>query len=81
MAYSSIWMQRHPDLFVGLTEEANSRIAEILAEGRIEGWEPSREEIADLIAYDLGRISEEEYTRRGDARIQAAYGRTRPAGG
>ena len=79
MAYSSIWTQRHPDLFAGLTDQQGARITEILANGRIEGWDPTREEIADLIAYDLGRISEEEYTRRGDTRVHDAYGRTRPA--
>lgn len=78
MTEKSTWIQRHPDLFAGLTDQAAARIAQILTDGHIEGWDPTAEEISDLIAYDLEYITEHEYTRRGDARIYAAYGRNRP---
>jgi hypothetical protein len=78
MTYNSTWTETHPDLFAALTDHTCARITQILTAGHIEGWEPTREEISDLIAYELEYITEHEYTRRGDARIYAAYGTTRP---
>ena len=79
MSYQSTWTETHSDLFAGLSDHACARVSQILTDGHIEGWEPTREEISDLIAYDLQYITENEYTRRGDARVYAAYGTTRPS--
>lgn len=75
MAYTSSYTERFPDLFDGLTDEQRRGITQTLANGHLEGWEPTREEISDLIDVDLGRISDEEYITRVRRRADVAAGR------
>lgn len=80
MAYSSSYTERFPDLFAGLTDDQASGITNALANGYLEGWQPTREQVADLIAVELGQISEDEYFARGGRRADLAAGRIKAAG-
>lgn len=60
--------RRWPELFARLDDQQKQNLSAVLANGRLEGWEPTRDEVADLVADALGEISEEEYLRRAYAR-------------
>ena len=55
---------RHPELFEPLTEEQRRNIIQSLASSWLEGDNPTREDVALLIDYELGRITAEEYDRQ-----------------
>ena len=57
-----------PDLFAPLDAKGRRAIVNALTAGWHEGWEPTREEVADLIAEATGEINEAEFMRRVDAR-------------
>jgi len=57
-------LRLYPDLFVGLDGETAEMISEIFVSAYFEGWQPNREDVADLIAHDRREIDDEEYTRR-----------------
>ena len=56
---------RYPELFAPLTEE------QPLASSWLEGDNPTREDVALLIDYELGRITAEEYDRQALAKALA----------
>ena len=60
--------QRWPELYAGLTAEQRSHVSGVLANGRLEGWSPTRDEVADLTAHARGEISRPEYLRRAHER-------------
>lgn len=55
---------RYPELFEPLTEEQRRNIMQPLASSWLEGDNPTREDVALLIDYELGRITAEEYDRQ-----------------
>ncbi len=69
-------LRLYPDLFVGLDGETTEMISEIFVSAYFEGWEPNREDVADLIAHDRGEIDDEEYTRRYLERAHRRAGTT-----
>lgn len=60
-------MYRWPDLFEPLTDEQRAHLIQTLASSWLEGWEPNREDIANLSDLARGAIDEPEYMRRADA--------------
>lgn len=56
--------ERWPELFEPLTPEQRKGITRALAAGRHEGWQPNREDVADLADYARGAITFEEYQTR-----------------
>ena len=62
---------RYPDLFEGLTEEQRRNVVQPLASSWLEGDNPTREDVALLIDYELGRITAEEYDRHALAKALA----------
>lgn len=69
-------LRLYPDLFVGLDGETTEMISEIFVSAYFEGWEPNREDVADLIAHDRGEIDDAEYTRRNLERAHRRAGTT-----
>lgn len=61
--------QQYPDLFVGLAAEQVYRAEQILANHRLEGWDPSVDELRDLTDLVSDRIDRAEYLQRAHARI------------
>lgn len=59
---------RWPELFARLDDEQKQHVSSALANGRLEGVEPTREDVADVVAETLGEISMQEYLRRAYAR-------------
>lgn len=55
---------RYPELFEPLTEEQRRNVVQPLASSWLEGDNPTREDVALLIDYELGRITAEEYDRQ-----------------
>lgn len=55
---------RYPELFESLTEEQRRNMVQPLASSWLEGDNPTREDVALLIDYELGRITAEEYDRK-----------------
>jgi hypothetical protein len=66
------YAQRWPELFEPMTDEQKQRVSDVLANGRLEGWEPTREDVADLVDRELGRIDTVEFNRRTMARLTDA---------
>jgi Antitoxin VbhA len=60
---------RWPELFEPLDDAQREHISEVLAKGRLEGWDPGRDEVADLIDHELGRIDAAEYALRTASRL------------
>ena len=52
---------RYPELFEPLTEEQRRNVVQPLASSWLEGDNPTREDVALLIDYELRRITAEEY--------------------
>lgn len=70
MAYEPCrYAQRWPELFESLTDEQKQRVSDALSNNRLEGWEPQRDDVADLVAREAGRIDTAEYIRRTMARV------------
>jgi hypothetical protein len=65
------YARRWPELFEPLDDEQKQRISDALANNRLEGWEPDRDDVADLIDRELGRIDAAEYVRRTAAKVSA----------
>lgn len=53
-----------PELFEGLPPDDIHDIVNNLAANWHEGWEPNRQDTADLVDLHTGRITAEEYDRR-----------------
>ena len=62
---------RYPDLFAGLTIAQKWNVHNNIANNVMEGWTPTRDNVADLIALTRGDITLEEYVRRGRAGLAA----------
>jgi len=62
---------RYPELFEALTEEQRRNVMQPLASSWLEGDNPTREDVALLIDYELGRITAEEYDRQALAKALA----------
>lgn len=67
--------ERWPELFDGLDEEQRWAVVQPLAAAWHAGWEPNREEVANLTDYAAGRIDYAEYVRRADAAASRMRGR------
>jgi len=61
-----------PDLFDGLTVEQRETVTEVCANDWLEGWDPTRDDVADLVALTTGQIDGAEYIARGAARAEAS---------
>ena len=62
---------RYLELFEPLTEEQRRNVVQPLASSWLEGDNPTREDVALLIDYELGRITAEEYDRQALAKALA----------
>ena len=62
---------RYPDLFAGLTDQQKWNVHNNIASHVMEGWEPTRGNVADLIALTRGLITLEEFVRRGREALAA----------
>lgn len=62
---------RYPGLFEPLTEEQRRNVMQPLASSWLEGDNPTREDVALLIDYEIGRITAEEYDRQALAKALA----------
>lgn len=62
---------RYPELFEPLTEEQRRNVVQPLASSWLEGDNSTREDVALLIDYELGRITAEEYDRQALAKALA----------
>lgn len=57
-----------PELFVGLSDRQIEAIENACGANWHEGWEPNREDVADLCALVRGEITREELWRRAGER-------------
>lgn len=63
------YAQRWPDLWAQLPDDAaRQRLSDTLANGRLEGMEPDRALVEDLVADERGEITHEEFMARLRAR-------------
>lgn len=72
------WAVRYPDLFAELTIEQKWSVHNTIASNEMEGWEPTRDNVADLIALTRGLITLEEFVRRGRAALMDAQASSNP---
>jgi len=63
-ARTSSIADRYEDLLATLDDGPRRGLVHRLSVGYYEGWRPSREEVANLIARETGRITEGEYLQR-----------------
>lgn len=56
--------ERFADVLAPLNEQQRRGVVQALANGHLEGWRPTRAEVADLVDVELGRITDDEYTAR-----------------
>ena len=61
---------RWPELFAQLDAEQQRAVVQMLAAGWHEGWDPNREDVADLIDYTRGAITMDEYEARSLAKAE-----------
>lgn len=66
----SRWERTWPELFDGLEHEVRSIVVASLANSALEGAEPSRDDIVDMIEYATGQITAAEYHRRTISGLQ-----------
>lgn len=70
MAYEPCrYAQRWPELFEPLDDDQKQRVSDALSNNRLEGWEPERDDVADLVDREAGRIDTAEYIRRTMAKV------------
>lgn len=63
-----------PGAFEGLDARQCNAIRQSFAAHGHEGWEPTRDDVADLAAVFRGEIDRSEYLRRGDERARYRNG-------
>lgn len=56
--------ERWPELFAQLDQAQRAAVIQTLASSWHEGWEPSREDVENLIDHARGAINADEYMRR-----------------
>ena len=61
---------RWPDLFAPLDAEQRRAVVQSLTACWHEGWEPNREDVADLADYARGVITFDEYQERSRAKAE-----------
>lgn len=61
---------RWPELFAPLDAEQRRAIVRALAASWHDGWEPNREDVADLAEYVRGAITFDEYQERSAAKAE-----------
>lgn len=71
MAQHIRYSVQHPDLFAPLSAAQVRAVEQTLANGRLEGWDPGRGDIADLIDYTLGGLTRTECVTRASQRRAA----------
>ena len=59
---------RWPELFAQLDGAQRAAVLRSLAAGWHEGWEPNKEDVADLIDYSRGVLTFDEYQARSAAK-------------
>ncbi len=65
MAYTPCrYAQRWPDLFEPLDDEQRRAVSQALANSRLEGDDPSRQDVADLVDFTAGKLTFDEYMAR-----------------
>lgn len=69
--------ERWPELFSGLDQVRKHAILQSLAAGWHEGWQPTRQDVADLVDHAQGLIDEAEYQRRAHEAARDATGVSR----
>lgn len=70
MAYEPCrYAQRWPELFESLDDDQKQRVSDALANNQLEGWEPQRDDVADLADREAGRIDTAEYIRRTMSKV------------
>lgn len=72
MAYEPCrYARRWPELWEVLPDDrARQGLTNTLANGRLEGMEPDRELVEDLVAQELGEITGDEFRARSLARAR-----------
>ncbi|UZF59289.1 hypothetical protein LH935_28300 (plasmid) [Gordonia polyisoprenivorans] len=65
---ATTWTRTYPDLFTGLTDHQARNVSAAIDNNVLEGWEPTRDDIAILTARARGDISRDDLLReaRGD---------------
>lgn len=61
---------RWPEIFAPLTEAQRRNVVQTLANQWFEGWEPRREDVADLASYVTGDMSEATFQERARAKAK-----------
>lgn len=62
----SPWQQRFSDLYQPLDDQHRHALDQTLASHALEGLQPDRDSVADLVALLTGAIDEQEYDQRSD---------------
>ncbi|MGJ0121718.1 hypothetical protein ACQ7HM_21155 [Williamsia sp. MIQD14] len=58
------WPSRYPELFADLTDAQARSVHNAIANGVLEGWEPTRADVAEQCDAAAGRIGIEEIVSR-----------------
>lgn len=66
------WARSYPDLFAGLTDHEALAIAAAVDNNVLEGWQPSRDDLAILTAEARGDISRDDLLREARGEISRA---------
>jgi len=77
------YAQRWPELWARLPDDrARQSLSNALANGRLEGMEPTRELVEDQVARARGEMSRDEFQARSRARarVRAQHGQRAAAG-
>ena len=69
-----------PELFTDMSDIDQNAIRQSFAANSHDGWQPSREDVADLAAQTRGTITAEEYRERVRKRAQLREAEQRQAG-
>jgi hypothetical protein len=64
MSVQSSWQSQWPELFEGLSADEVRAVTDAVANNVLEGWQPTRAEIALLCDQAAGRVGFDEYATR-----------------